>query len=182
MNGTKNSVAVDKEILLVQSSASEITLELPDGRTERLHLKNTCPTEFTVSEPRIEADGTAVIDVEILKFQVSGVSQELWPGESVTMSGGRNIGHEALPITGTVRIPAGKQLSEGAYSEQLVYLQVDCPLGQLHTIEPARMAAVIDCVPPAHVFQSLTKGTAMYDGQGNNVLTISACTSTTTPT
>lgn len=162
------------------SATSELELVMLDGRRERFVLRSTRPTEFTVREGAPTADGTGILEVEILHFEVAGVSQELWPGQTVKMAGGRNSGPEALPIYGVVRIPAGMSLEDGAYSEQEVYIRVDCPLGVLHNVEPVKMAATIKGIPPQEMFHNITGTIGLY---GNHGLAVSAtsCGSSTAP-
>ncbi|HLO04616.1 MAG TPA: hypothetical protein VK191_16040 [Symbiobacteriaceae bacterium] len=170
-------VNLDGSVVSIVYATSTLEMVLADGRSERFELKSTCPTEFLVKAPTIDEQGTTTLDLEILKFEVAGTSAVLWPGAPVKMSGGRLIGPEALPIYGSVRIPAGQSLADGAYSEQLVYIAVETPMGTMHNLEPVRMAAVINSVPPNQAFHSVDGTANLYLNKEDPAAQLIACTS-----
>lgn len=175
-------VNLDGSIRSIVYATSTLEMVLADGRSELLQLKSTCPTEFLVKAPVTDEQGTTVLDLEILKFEVAGTSTVLWPGAPVKMSGGRLISPEALPIYGSVRIPAGKSLEDGAYSEQLVYVAVETPVGTMHNVEPVRMAAVINSVPPVETFKSVSGRIDLFLNSPVPTAYMQLCTSATNPT
>lgn len=169
-------------VLTIPNAVSELEIVLEDGRSEKFILNSTCPTEFIVSEPIVQENGETTIPLEILKFEVATTSKVLWPGEKVIMSGGRNIGHEALSIHGTVYIPKGKQLSDGVKSEQLVYIQVECPLGKLHNVTAVPMIGTITGIPPVGVrFKTTNIKTPLFDNDMNRKMFVVACNSVQKP-
>lgn len=162
-------------VLELDYAESEVGLRLPDGRSERVLLKTACPTEFVVHEPTIADNGDLRMSLEILKFDLVGKSEVLWPGEQVRVLGGVKSAPGARPIFGSVSIPAGKSIEDGVDSEQLLYLTADTPVGILHNEMPVRMAGKLYRIPPhGSRFRSTTE-VPLLDDWGENVLTVWAC-------
>ncbi|CAG9623742.1 hypothetical protein [Sutcliffiella rhizosphaerae] len=166
--------------LSVPKAKSELEIVLNDGRSESFQLSSTGPVDFIIFNPEETITGDTIVPLEILKFEVEAISKVLWPGEKVKMAGGKNIGHESLPIKGEVRIPKGKNMTDGVESEQLVYIQVDCPLGKLHNVTAVPMVGKIKGIPPIGVkFKTTGLETPLFDENMEKQLTVVACGSVT---
>jgi hypothetical protein len=161
--------------LELEYAESEVGLRLEDGRSERILLKTASPTRFVVHEPTLTDDGAARMGLEILRFELVGKSEILWPGETIRVLGGSDSAPGARPIVGSVHIPAGRSLEDGAKSEQILYLTAETPIGTLHNDKPVRMVGNVYRIPPiGSRFQS-TDEVPMLDVQGIARLTFWAC-------
>lgn len=176
---TKEVDKMSNQIIFVPRAQSKVEIHLPDGRMEKFVMKSTRPIEFIFKTPQVQKNGDTTIDLEILRFDVETVSKVLWPGETVRMSGGRNITKEALPIYGKVTIPAGMTLSDGVESIQEVYLEIETPIGKLHNTQPIPMVGVIYDIPPIDVEFHSTQITGVYDNNLEMSAQLAGCGSAT---
>lgn len=135
-------------VMELDYAESEIGLRLADGRSERILLKTACPTEFIIHEPEVSDDGSVDLSLEIIRFDLVGTSQELWPGQEVHVLGGAISSPDGRPILGSAYIPAGRALEQGVLSEQVLYLTVQTPAGTLHNETPVRMTGQLYRLPP----------------------------------
>ena len=162
-------------VMELDYAESEIGLRLADGRAERILLKTACPTEFIVHEPDVSDDGSVDLSLEIIRFDLVGTSQELWPGQEVHVLGGAISSLDGRPILGSARIPAGRALEQGVLSEQVLYLTVETPIGTLHNESPVRMTGELYRLPPkGSRFESQTD-TPLYTGDGIEVGRLVMC-------
>jgi hypothetical protein len=141
-------VTTYETIMELDYAESEIGLRLTDGRSERILLKTACPTEFIIHEPDVSDDGSVDLSLEIIRFDLVGTSRELWPGQEVHVLGGAISSPDGRPILGSAHIPAGRALEQGVMSEQVLYLNVQTPIGTLHNERPVRMAGELYRLPP----------------------------------
>jgi hypothetical protein len=135
-------------VMELDYAESEIGLRLADGRSERILLKTACPTEFIIREPDVYDDGSVDLSLEIIRFDLVGTSKELWPGEEVHVLGGAISSLDGRPILGSAHIPVGRALEQGVLSEQVLYLNVQTPIGTLHNEKPVRMVGELYRLPP----------------------------------
>ncbi|MGP4024123.1 hypothetical protein [Actinomadura sp. 3N407] len=175
MPTTRRQVETSFDTLMqLDYAKSEVGLRLPDGSTERVMMETACPTEFIVHEPVAHGDGLKM-DLEIIRFELVGVSTELWPGETIKVFGGALSAPDARPIIGTVDIPAGRTLEQGLRSEQVLYLTVETPLGSLHNETPIRMVGDIYQIPPLGSRFESQGDVPLLDAQGERRLDVWAC-------
>jgi hypothetical protein len=135
-------------VMELDYAESEIGLFLVDGRTERIQLKTACPTEFIIHEPTVNEDGSADLSLEIIRFDLVGTSEELWPGEEVHVLGGALSSPDGRPILGSAHIPAGRALEEGVLSDQHLFLTIQTPIGTLHNDQAITMSGTLYRLPP----------------------------------
>jgi hypothetical protein len=171
-NLTSSQLGTELEL---EYAESEVGLRLEDGRSERILLKTACPTRFVVHEPTVAEDGGTHMGLEILKFELVGKSEILWPGQTVRVLGGADSAPGARPIVGSVHLEAGKSLEDGARSEQVLYLTVESPLGVLHNEKPVRMTGNVYRIPPVGSRFQSTDEVPMLDVQGIARVTFWAC-------
>lgn len=145
---TTPKVTTYDTVMELDYAVSEIGLTLTDGRSERIKLETACPTEFIVHEPVITSDGGADLSLEIIRFDLVGTSESLWPGEEIHVLGGAISSPDGRPILGRAHIPAGRALEEGVLSEQFLYLNVETPIGTLHNNQPITMSGQLYRLPP----------------------------------
>jgi hypothetical protein len=162
-------------VLQLPYAESEVGLRLEDGGSERVLLKTACPTEFVVHEPTVEANGDTHMSLEILKFELVGTSELLWPGQTIRVHGGTQSAPGARAIMGSVHIPAGKSLEDGVKSEQVLYLTVESPVGVLHNEKPIRMVGNLYRIPPVGSRFQSTDEVPMLDERGEARVTFWAC-------
>jgi hypothetical protein len=162
-------------VMELDYAESEIGLRLADGRAERILLKTACPTEFIVHEPDVSPDGSVDLSLEIIRFDLVGTSQELWPGQEIHVLGGAISSPDGRPILGSAHIPAGRALEQGVLSEQVLYLTVETPIGTLHNESPVRMTGELYRLPPkGSRFESQTD-TPLYTVDGIEVGRLVMC-------
>ncbi|HEX5206144.1 MAG TPA: hypothetical protein VFW27_39980 [Actinoplanes sp.] len=162
-------------VLQLDYAESEVGLRAPDGTSERVLMKTACPTEFMVHEPTLAENGDVTMTLEIIRFELVGVSEVLFPGAELKVLGGALSAPDARPILGSVRIPAGRKLSDGAPSEQILYLTVQTPIGELHNSEPIRMAGPVYRIPPTGSRFESQGDVPLYDVDGIRRLEVWAC-------
>jgi hypothetical protein len=162
-------------VLELEYAESEVGLRLPDGRSERVLLTTACPTRFVVHEPVLLDNGSAYMDLEILKFELVGVSQRVWPGERIRVLGGVESCEDAPPIFGTVHVPAGAAIEDGVDSEQRLLMTMETPLGLLRNEIPVQMLGKVYRVPPLGSRFESQGDVDLYDVNGERRLTVWAC-------
>ncbi len=177
---TDQNIAVERlteydTVLELAYAESEVGLRTLDGRTERIMMKTACPTEFIVHEPTVANNGDMTLNLEIIRFELVGVSTELWPGAEVKVLGGALSAPDARPILGTVHVPAGRRLAEGVDSEQVLFLTVETPEGTLHNNTPVRMAGKLYRIPPIGSRFESQCDVPLYDVRGEKHLELWAC-------
>lgn len=165
--------AKTSQVLTLDVSRSETELRLADGRAERLRFTLDRPTEFTMREPIVKANGDARIELEILQISLSATSQVLWPGETVRVSGG--VAANGTPLHATVHIPAGKSLADGVMAEQLLYWRMETPIGVLRNEKPIHMVGVVRQIPPYGSEFSSTEEISLINEAGEVVGTLWDC-------
>lgn len=159
----------------LEYAESEVGLRTMDGRSERVLMKTACPTEFIVHQPEVSDNGDLLLNLEIIRFELVGVSETLWPGEKVSVLGGALSAPDARPILGSVHIPADRSLEEGVTSEQVLYLTVETPVGTLHNTTPIRMTGTLYRIPPLGSRFESKGDVPLYTPQGERFLELWAC-------
>jgi hypothetical protein len=162
-------------VLQLDYAESEVGLRAIDGTSERVLMKTACPTEFMVHEPTLAENGDLTMTLEIIRFELVGTSTVLWPGAELKVLGGALSAPDARPILGTVRIPAGRKLSDGVPSEQILYLTVETPAGPLHNSVPVRMSGQLYRIPPIGSRFESQCDVPLYDQRGVKHLELWAC-------
>ncbi|GAA3727737.1 hypothetical protein GCM10022225_06400 [Plantactinospora mayteni] len=162
-------------VLELNYAESEVGLRTMDGRTERILMKTACPTEFIVHEPTVAENGDLTMNLEIIRFELVGVSADLWPGAEVKVLGGALSAPDARPILGTVQVPAGRRLSDGVPSEQILFLTVVTPEVTLHNNTPVRMTGTLYRIPPIGSRFESQCDVPLYDQRGERHLELWAC-------
>jgi hypothetical protein len=162
-------------VMQLPYAESEVGFRLPDGRSERVLLETAYPTEFVVHEPTLVESGAVYMPLEILKFELVGTSELVWPGETVKVFGGVDSIDGGRPIYGSVHLPANTALEEGADSEQQLYLTMQTPLGLLRNETPVVMRGKVYRVPPIGSRFESQGDVALYDVGGEKRLTVWAC-------
>lgn len=162
-------------IMELDYAVSEIGLFLADGRSERIKLETACPTAFIVHEPDVAEDGSVDLSLEIIRFDLVGTSEKLWPGEEIHVLGGALSSPDGRPILGKAHIPAGRALEEGVLSVQMLYLTVETPIGTLHNKTPIRMAGQLYRLPPKGSRFESQDETPLYNADGVQVGTVYMC-------
>jgi hypothetical protein len=162
-------------VLQLDYAESEVGLRTLDGRTERVRMATACPTEFIVHEPSVSNNGDLTMSLEIIRFELVGVSTELWPGAELKVLGGALSAPDARPILGTVWVPAGRKLSQGVASEQVLYLSVETPVGVLHNNTPVTMTGTLYRIPPIGSRFESQCDVPLYDSRGERHLELWAC-------
>jgi hypothetical protein len=175
-----NKISVERlteydTVLQLDYAESEVGLRTVDGRLERISMKTACPTEFIVHEPTVASNGDLTMNLEIIRFELVGVSTELWPGQEVKVLGGALSAPDARPILGTVHIPAGRKLADGVQSEQVLFLTVETPDGTLHNNTPIRMLGELYRIPPIGSRFESQGDVPLYDVRGVKHLEVWAC-------
>jgi len=171
---TERLTEYDK-VLQLDYAKSEVGLRTNDGRTERIDMETACPTEFIVHEPTAADNGDLTLNLEIIRFELVGVSTELWPGAQIKVLGGALSAPDARPILGTVYVPAGRRLVEGVDSEQILFLTVETPDGVLHNNTAIRMAGKLYRIPPLGSRFESQGDVPLYDVDGIRRLEVWAC-------
>lgn len=164
-----------RDVLQLAYAESEVGLRTADGRSERILLKTASPTDFVVDEPQVQANGDVRMDLEILKFELVGESEVLWPGSTIRIYGGVEAAAGNRPIYGHVHIPAGKSMEDGVPSEQVLYLTVETPIGKLHNEQPIRMVGDLYRVPPVGSRFASTDEVPMLNEEGDVAVTFWGC-------
>lgn len=154
---------------------SEVGFRLPDGRSERVLLETAYPTQFVVHEPTLVESGAVYMPLEILKFELVGTSEVVWPGETVKVFGGVDSIEGGRTIRGSVHVPAGTAIEDGADSEQQLYLHMQTPIGLLRNETPIIMRGKVFRVPPLGSRFESQGDVALYDAAGEKQLTVWAC-------
>lgn len=154
---------------------SEVGFRLPDGRSERVLLETAYPTQFVVHEPTLVDSGAVYMKLEILKFELVGTSETVWPGETVRVYGGVDSHETGRPIVGSVHVPAGLAIEDGVDSEQQLYLSMETPVGILRNETPVIMRGKVYRVPPVGSRFESQGDVALYDADGEKRLTVWAC-------
>jgi len=154
---------------------SEVGFRLPDGREERVLLETAYPTRFVVHEPTLVESGAVYMPLEILAFELVGTSEVVWPGETIKVFGGVESIDGGRPIRGSVHVPAGTAIEDGADSEQQLYLTMQTPLGLLRNETPVIMRGKVFRVPPVGSRFESQGDVALYDVEGTKRLTVWAC-------
>jgi hypothetical protein len=162
-------------VMVLPYAQSEVGFRLPDGRSERVLLETAYPTEFVVQEPRLVESGAVYMPLEIRKFELVGTSEIAWPGETVRVFGGVDSCETGRPIIGSVHVPAGTAIEDGADSEQQLYLTMETPIGILRNETPVIMRGKVYRVPPLGSRFVSQGEVALYDVEGNKRLTVWAC-------
>lgn len=154
---------------------SEVGFRLPDGQSERVLLETACPTQFVVHEPTLIESGAVYMPLEILKFELVGESQEVWPGATVRVFGGVDSCQGARAIIGSVHVPAGLAIEDGVDSEQRLYLTMETPIGTLRNETPVIMRGKVYRVPPFGSRFESQGDVALYDVKGEERVTVWSC-------
>jgi hypothetical protein len=156
-------------------ATSEVGFRLPDGRSERVMLETAYPTQFVVNEPTLVESGAVYMPLEILKFELVGTSEVLWPGETIRVFGGVDSHETGRRVVGSVHVPAGQAIEDGVDSEQQLYLSMETPFGILRNETPVIMRGKVYRVPPVGSRFESQCDIPLYDVAGEKRLTVWAC-------
>lgn len=155
------------------TSNSSTTLELTDGRAEKLEFTQVKPTKFTVSDSEFSLKSGVNIDIEIQGVHLEATSKELWPGQKVIVKGGIEAGE--APMKASAKIPKGKNIKDGVDGESWLYWTVETPDGVMKNQKPIHMEGKLYNLPPTGTVFTSPELVSLYDLEGNHKGTIYNC-------
>jgi hypothetical protein len=166
----------DGSLGYVLATRTTIHVRTVTGAEETLVLVGRA-SELKVHDPVLTLDGSLRVDLEILKFVAEGVSRTLFGSEQpVTIKAGRGVDARMRSVRGSFSVPAGQTFGTiPVVSTQEIHLEVDTPIGHLHTREPAVMTASITSVPPVGSAYRQHGLVPLYNDDGQKVGVMAEC-------
>jgi hypothetical protein len=158
------------------NARTQFTFRLLDGRSEHFDLEPLVDMEYSVYAPVLDEDGDMTIPLEIMRFENGATSNVLWPGESLIVRGGVRTHPEAKPIYGTVHIPTGLGIEDGALNRQTLWSRFWTPIGELTMQYPVNMSGVVRKLnPPLKARLYSDRPIPLFNETGEHVATIFNC-------